>query len=614
MEDVRSIPGYYGPMRTLLVGLDGFDHAVFRTLAASGRLPRLSGIEGLGAAGVLASPPPSSTIPSWTTILTGVNPGRHGMCDFTRREGYGVRLATTSDREVPNVFEILSTLGRRVVAVGFPGTFPPVEVDGVVLAGWDSPAAVRGRREGCWPGALHDDLVKRFGLDYLPFDVIDQYRAGVDAGPGWYREACSRLVETAGRRTELAMYLADERAGGPVDLLAVHFPEPDTAGHHFWHLHDLNSPRSPAWLDGFVDGRSGRVADPLAEIYESVDRAVGELVDRFHPAAIVVASDHGMGGSGLRVASINRRLASEGFLRADPVGPSSAAGELIAGFGRLGADLVPPDMRADLLSAAGPGLAGGMLSRVRFGGIDWKHTMAFSEDLNYSPSVWINQIGREPAGTVLASERTWWLKLVSDTLERWTAPDRGVEAHGEERKVVERIHLREDLVRGPVAARMPDLLVELTLDSGYAKNLHPGTFRRMGSAVEDLPGWLLRGSKGRSMPGSHRPGGVWILAGLAGSGEGGEARVEASRAGPLDQPSIAPLILELAGCRVPGHFDAEPGRVTDGRIDWFDPGVLAEAFLAARDRAAGDGRNPPGRDDPGGVAAVEKRLEDLGYT
>lgn len=589
-------------MRVLLLGLDGFDHGLFEEMARKGDLPRLEALRTQGISAMLESPPPAATIPSWTTILTGVNPGRHGLWDFTYRNGYRVRFSAGDKREAPNVFEMLSTAGNEVVSVGFPGTFPPVEVRGSILAGWDSPAAVHGRRAGCRPEALHDTLVERFGEDYLPFDLLDQFRAGTSAGPQWYREAASRLVETIGRRIELTLFLVDEVADGAPDLVAVHFPEADTAGHHFWHLHDLNSPRRPDWIEDFIDEGTGRVADPLAGIYRSLDSAVGELMDRLHPDCVVIVSDHGMGGNGTRLVSLNRFLAQEGFLNLErDVGV--AAGDVLGVVRRIGLEVVPPELRGELLGGFGSTLAGEVASRIRFGSIDWSRTVAFSEDLNYAPSIYVNETGLEPEGIVHRSERTWWLRLLADALEEWKATPAQGEVPPDSRSVVERVHLREDMFRGPFAERMPNLVLELARDQGYTLSLHPGYFRRMRKPVEPLPDELLQGSKGRSMPGSHRPEGLLVLAATDGE------KVDTGSFGPVTQESITPLVLELAGYRIPGYFDVEPARVTDGKLEWLDRRSLHDAFQQGRERSRGA---RPGADSEG-EEAVKKRLEDLGY-
>ena len=70
-------------MRVVL-GLDGATLDLVESWAADGTLPNLARLLRQGAYGRLASTTPAATFPSWTTFMTGVNPGRHGVFDFTR--------------------------------------------------------------------------------------------------------------------------------------------------------------------------------------------------------------------------------------------------------------------------------------------------------------------------------------------------------------------------------------------------------------------------------------------------------------------------------------------------------------------------------------------------
>lgn len=585
----------------LLVGLDGLDHGLFEEMARGGRMPRLEALRAQGRADVLLAPPPAAPVPSWATILTGVGPGRHGLFDFMHRDGYRLRFAGSEVREAPNVFEMLSAAGRSVVAVGFPTTHPPLEVEGAIVAGPDSPAAVRSRRGGCHPSELHDMLVGRFGEDYLPFDVPGPL-GSTSSGPSWTRDALARLAETIGRRIEVTLFVADRVADLRPDLAAVHFPEAGIAGRRFWHLHDLNSPRRPEWIDDFLDESTGRIADPLARVYSQLDSAVGELVDRLAPGFVVVVSGHGMCGSGTRLASLNRFLVDEGFLHLER-DAGVAAGDVLGLFKRIGLEMVPAELREELLTGVGSTVAAEIVSRIRLGSIEWGRTAAFSEDLDDAPCVHLNEMGREPEGLVHRSERTWWLRLVVDALEGWRAPGAPGQVPPGPRPVVEKVHLREDLYRGPHVDRLPSLIVELADDDGYGLSLHPGRFRTMRSPVEPLPEELLEDSPVRSQPGRPGPRGVLVAAAT------GSASARMDALGPVTQETVAPLVLELAGFRVPGYFDVEPGRVTDGELEWLDRRTLHEAFREARARL----RTRPGARDEEGEQAVRKRLEDLGY-
>src|SRR5208337_4823443 len=91
---------------------------------AARRVPHLGRLRRQGLWGPLASTVPPTTFPSWSTFMTGVNPGKHGIFDFTRRQlgSYGVQFVNASFRKAPTIWKLLSDAGRRVGVLGVPGT------------------------------------------------------------------------------------------------------------------------------------------------------------------------------------------------------------------------------------------------------------------------------------------------------------------------------------------------------------------------------------------------------------------------------------------------------------------------------------------------------------
>jgi predicted AlkP superfamily phosphohydrolase/phosphomutase len=549
-------------MKTLLIGLDGFDHALTCQWMESGKLPVLAGLAREGRFRLLPSlvPPVSPAI--WTSLLTGVNPARHGVFDFTAVEGGRVRLLRGFPREAPNLFELLSLAGRKVASVGFPATSPPRLFSGALLGGWETPFSVGASRRGCHPPWLHDRLAGLYGRDYLLFDSIDQFRA---REPGGAERALETLERMPRRRASLALSILQPGMIGPVDLLAVYFPEADAAGHQFWDLHDPGSPR------GKPD--RGRAGDPLERVYGAVDRAVGLLMEGYEPDAVVVVSDHGMGGSGNRVLSLNRFLEKAGYLKLGGR-MKLAAMDAASGLARAAVMRLPARLR-ERAAEEGRGMADASLTFMRFAGRDWKRSEAFSEDLSYAPSIWINRLSAKAGGRVNELVRRIGRDMVHDPVMK---------------DVVASLHGREELYSGPHLDRIPDILLDLSLDGGYSYNLVPGHFRSMRRVLEPLPGALRTGEKGKSRHGSHRPGGIWIVRAPAGRWE---------RA--ADEPGLydlTPLILSLYDLAVPGYFDSKA--IFGGRIS-LDPGRLGP-FPAAGD----DGDGEAG-------ARLRNRLEKLGY-
>ncbi len=500
----------------LVIGLDGADLRLVEAMKDA--LPNLAGLCARGASAALESTLPFATLPAWTSILTGAPPGEHGVFDFTERDGYRVRFTGARARRLATTFARLDDAGRRVALLGFPATYPPEPfAHGIAVSGWDSPVAFEADASFVHPRALFDDLVRRFGP--IRFDDVDE----LAPGPGWHEALPARLAARVRRRRDLYLHL---HARGPWDVFACYFGETDTAGHHLWALSDAGSPRRPETLPS---------PNPLGAVCAAVDAAVGARLDAAGPSAnVVILSDHGMGGTSDEVVYLNRMLEQADLLATHPARP----GRGLAKRARDAAlRALPPRLRERAFRAAGTRLPSWLESRVRFGGIDFSRTLAFSEELPYAPSVCLNLAGREPRGVVTARDKERVLARVVDALG----------------PVLAAAHPRETVHRGPAADRAPDLLLELAAPGGYTLNLAPSSAAPRGVARRRLAPEERLGRKGAPLSGAHRRNGLWLGDGpdLAGRGRVELDVVEAGRAiaslaglveaTPLLRPAPAPL-------------------------------------------------------------------------
>src|SRR4030095_8241516 len=161
----------------------------------------------MGSYAHLESVRPPATLPNWTTFLTGVNPGVHGVFDFTVRDGYSVRFKGGTLRVCPTLFEHLDRLGLSCASVGFPATWPPPRLrHGVFISGWDAPVAFESDSSFIWPRALHDAIVERFGP--IRCDDVNEFAA---ERTGWHEELAGALVRRIGHKTALAKWLLGTR-------------------------------------------------------------------------------------------------------------------------------------------------------------------------------------------------------------------------------------------------------------------------------------------------------------------------------------------------------------------------------------------------------------------
>jgi predicted AlkP superfamily phosphohydrolase/phosphomutase len=72
--------------KLVILGFDGADADLTRQWMDEGKLPNLARLRGQGTFAPLRSTIPSQTPVSWSTFSTGLNPGRHGIFDFLKRD------------------------------------------------------------------------------------------------------------------------------------------------------------------------------------------------------------------------------------------------------------------------------------------------------------------------------------------------------------------------------------------------------------------------------------------------------------------------------------------------------------------------------------------------
>jgi predicted AlkP superfamily phosphohydrolase/phosphomutase len=493
-----------------VIGLDGASFDVIEPLRAAGRLPNLDALLREGGHARLASTVPPMTFPSWSTFLTGLGPGRHGVFDFTQKlpGQYRLRFSNATDRHGPSLFRRVNDAGGRVLALGMPATFPPEPVDGLLVCGFDSPVSSGTDGRMASDPALYAALAARVG----PWMRPDLDEAA--ASDGWHERALDVLLGRIERKTAFALSALEELRGqgrGP-ELCVVIFSESDTVAHHFWRDHDPASPRhDPA--------ASARRRGAVAAVYERLDQACGALREAFGTqAACFVVSDHGAGGAARRVVHLNRRLQECELLT-----PRSARD--------LALRVLPPRAAQALFRRVRPAAAR-LESAARFGGIDWSRTLAFSEEANTQPGVWINLQGREARGCVAPADYEAVRDRLLAALRDWKLPEGG--------PVVARARRREEVYSGPFLERAPDVVVELALEAGYALSLVPTPWSESPESLRWLEDHELAGGRGRGMNGTHRPDGIWIQC-LGGPDEAQAVPADATIA------DCAPTILAAMG-------------------------------------------------------------------
>ncbi len=112
--------------KVFVLGLDGASPDVINSLIDNGRLPSFKLLKDGGVFGKLRTTIPPITGSAWSSFMTGKNPGKHGIFDFTyRKEGkYELSPINARMREGEAFWSIATEAERKVCIFNVPVTYP----------------------------------------------------------------------------------------------------------------------------------------------------------------------------------------------------------------------------------------------------------------------------------------------------------------------------------------------------------------------------------------------------------------------------------------------------------------------------------------------------------
>jgi len=479
--------------KMLIVALDGATFDIIQPLIEQGKLPNLARLMSEGAWGKCRSTVPPMTFPAWSSFLTGCNPGKHGIYDFTkfRPNSYEVRFINARHRKRPTFFRILSEAGYRVAMIGVPTTYPPEPLNGVVISGFDSPVTTSMDPSFVYPKSIFFELKKQFGAFHNT--GFQETRIGSD----WHYKALKKMQHNLQKRLQISLYLLNK---GGWDCFMTLFGQTDTVSHHFWAFHDSNSPR-------YVPTATAYLGDAINSIYQQADQALGELIKAAgEEVPVLVLSDHGFGGAGDRVLYLNQWLSQQGFLSFKKLSFNNRFFKML----RIKtAEYLPAKFQQQLFRRFGSFLVGAVESCSRFGNIDWSRTKVFSDELNYFPRFFINQKSRFPQGIVQPGRE--YEKVCEDLKEallKWKDPSiKDLDATS----VVEKVQRPEVVYSGAYLEEAPDLIPVLALPDGYSYTCLTSSAEKTGEIIRKIKPQEYLGAKGHGMNGSHRQDGIVLF-------------------------------------------------------------------------------------------------------
>lgn len=545
-----------------IIGFDGATLDLIEPWVATGRLPNFASLMKEGAWGRLTSTIPPLTPTAWTSIVTGVNPGKHGIFDFGARpeSRYEHRLIHAGARRSKPLWTILASAGKKMGVINVPMTYPPERLNGFMVTGMHTPDL----RRGTYPVELAETIDREFP-DYE-----------IDAMSYWYQSSdlfLKKVFAMSRARLRLTLELAERFQP---DCLMVVFVLTDRIQHALWKQSDLPST---------LGSRAGwRYRNAIFSAYRAADRILGQFLKRMSADdTILVISDHGFGSLDKDVY-LNRFLLDEGFMEFD-------ADKIMAA---VNPGLPPvhgrdnPQPFSFLRQWFNHPRTSLRLRKFRKGlcpihyrtweMVNWRKTVAYSQ--GSFGEIYLNVVGREPEGIVRIGQDYERIRdRITALLYRLTDPDDGG-------KIVDHVYRREELYHGPYLNRAPDLVVVMR---NYAYITRAG--------AEFLSDKVVS-SPQINHTGNHRLEGI-----LLAKGPEIKPGYHLGTASVLD---ITPTVLHLMGLSLPPGFD---GRPLHELLSTFRS-PLDNAEVTLNGYRGSPGLQPASPDDE---LVIRERLKGLGY-
>ncbi|MBN2018766.1 MAG: alkaline phosphatase family protein [Sedimentisphaerales bacterium] len=271
--------------RTVIIGLDGVPFGMLKDLAETGVMPNTAEIISQGIFKKMYSSIPEVSSVAWSSVITGENPGRHGIFGFTDLSpgSYKMRFPNFNELKSPPFWALRE--GKSVI-INVPSTYPVREMNGVHISGFVS----IDFEKSVYPASLIPQLKK---LDYrLDVDAqkahssMELFLSDLDETLEARIRACRYLWETPDWQTFMLVFTGTDRL--------MHF---------LW--------------DAYED-KDHKYHNLFLEHFRKIDHAVGQIAGMTcDDDLLVMLSDHGFERLDYDV-HINYLLMQHGLLQLKP--------------------------------------------------------------------------------------------------------------------------------------------------------------------------------------------------------------------------------------------------------------------------------------------------------
>lgn len=265
--------------RVFVIGLDGATFDLLDPWVKEGRLPNLRRLLEGSSYGQLESTVPFHSPAAWSSFMTGVNPGKHGVLDFYHFNPNSFEKVLVNSNHIGSkrFWDLAGEREKKSIILYVPVTYPPQKVGGVMMSGIPTPS----QGEFIYPGEIKKELEEKLGRWWVEVDG--------DTFLDFHEEPFLRgIYQTLDTRFKVTNYLMAKEW----DLFVLVIMETDWMQHHLWQERDRC----------------------LLPFYMKIDGMIAHFLESLREEDVVlILSDHGFGPI-RKTFYLNSWLRERGFL------------------------------------------------------------------------------------------------------------------------------------------------------------------------------------------------------------------------------------------------------------------------------------------------------------
>ena len=248
--------------KTVLIGLDGVPYRLISDLASNGTLAHTRNIINCGTFRKMESSIPEVSNVAWSSIITGKNPGEHGIFGFTDIPIGTYRLSFPNFNNLKALPFWEREAEKRSAIINGPSTFPVRKMNGIHIAGF----VALDLERAVYPSSMISQLKE--------FD----YRVDVDASKA--DKSVDLFLKdlniTLQARIDIYRHIWTQEDW---DFFMFVFTGTDRISHFLW--------------DAYED-RNHEYHSDFLRFFSKLDEVIGEIASRLtEDDLLVLISDHG---------------------------------------------------------------------------------------------------------------------------------------------------------------------------------------------------------------------------------------------------------------------------------------------------------------------------------